>query len=557
MVDVRVVVAGGLLAVAVGLVGVGWAVRRLAGPVFTHELTVLARRAQQPRLRVGLVVVLLAGLLLTYVQFFGWEAVTGATPTMDPRRGRFAERFALTVLAVQLLAVVVLTPAVVGSAVTEERDRGTLDLLRTTGLSDREIVVGKLLARLAVVAGVVAAGLPVLALTLLFGGVNPRLLLTVYAVTAGTAFGLGAASLYLGTVLDGLRQVLTTAYGAVGLLTALGGCLWLAPGPGGLSPFSLLAVTLARDEPVFLRTPLAGYWWVSHIVFGLLYGGGGLWCVWLAVGRVRGTGIRRTDLLPIETRRWFYVRPPADDADPLLWREREYVNQRLGVEFRYGCGALLLFVVGAGLFVGFARAAESGVWVAGAVRTVALPTLAGAAVVLPLLLGLRLAGAVAGERERQTLDALLMLPGDRRQVLRAKLTAALSWTSWPTGLAAAMAVGSVLVGGLAAVQAGAAALQVVAACGFAVGLAGWLSVRQPTAARATVWLLVWLLLQHVGPLLLNPFAGLSALASPAVATWTSAAGSGYPAPALAVAGAYAAAGWVLWWGAERRLEIAG
>ena len=557
MADVRLLVAAGLLAVAVGVVGIGWAVRRLAGPVFAHELTVLARRAQQPRLRVGLVVVLLAGLLLTYVQFFGWEAVTGTTPMTDPRRSRFAERFALTVLAVQLLAVVVLTPAVVGSAVTEERDRGTLDLLRTTALADREIVVGKLLARLAVVAGVVAAGLPVLVLTLLFGGVDPRLLLAAYAITAGTAFGLGAASLYLGTVLDGLRQVLTVAYGGVGLLTVFGGCLWLAPGPGGLSPFSLLAVTVARGEPVFVRTALAAYWWVSHVVFGLLYGVGGLWCLWLAVGRVRGTGVRRTDLPPAEARRWFYVKSLTDDADPLLWREREYVNQRLGVEFRYGCGAFLLFVVGAGLFVGFARAAEKGEWIAASVARVARPTLAGAAVLLPLLLGVRLAGAVAGERERQTLDALLMLPDDRRQVLRAKLLAALAWAGWPLGLAASQVVVGVLVGGLSVVQAGLAALQVAVACGFAVGLAGWLSVRQPTAARATVWLLVWLLAQHVGPLLLNPFAGWSALASPAVATWASVAGSGYAAPALVVAGAYAAAGWILWRRAEQRLEIAG
>ena len=353
MIDFRGPILVGLLIAAVGLVVVGWVVRRLAGPVFAHELTVLARRGYQPRLRAGLVVVLLVVLLLTYVAAFGWDAVGGNTPSIDPRSGRFAERFAVTTLAVQLLAVVVLTPAVVGSAITEERDRGTLDLLRTSRLTDREIVVGKLLARLAVVGGVVAAGFPVLALTLFFGGVDPERLLTIYAITAVTAFGLGAVSVYLGTVKDSLRAVLSLTYGGVVLLTLLGSCTWMLPGPGGLSPASLFFVVLARDDPMFRFSLVGQYWWVSAVVFGLVYGGAGLFLVRLAVRDVRTSAVRRTDDPAAErsVRRRFYVNRLGDDADPLVWQEREFGGRRFGGGGpRVACGALVLFVFGAGLF---------------------------------------------------------------------------------------------------------------------------------------------------------------------------------------------------------------
>ena len=566
MTDLRGPVAAGLLTAAATTAVIVWGVRRLAGPVFAHELTVLARRGDQPRLRAGLVVVLLLVLLLTYAARFGWDAVGGETPTVDPRSSQFAETFAVTTLAVQLLAVVVLTPAVVGSAITEERERGTLDLLRTTALSDREIVVGKLLARLAVVGGVVAAGLPVLALTLLFGGVDPTRLLVIYAVTAVTAFGLGAVSVALGTVKDSLRAVLATTYGGVGLLTLLGGCTWLVPGLGGVSPASLFAVVLAEDDPRLRFAPVGRYWWVSFVVFGVLYGGGGLYSVWLAVGRLRASTVRRTDDPAAEraVRRGFYAHALGWDENPLVWQERVFGGRRFGGDgVRLAFGALVLFVVGAGLFVGVVASAERFVWIGGAVGSVVRPVLAAAAVFLPLALGLRLAAAVAGERERQSLDALLMLPDDRRGVLRAKAVATALWARGSLGVVAGAWAGAVLLGGIGVVAGLLCVCHLGAAVTAAVGFAGWLSVRQRTGARATVLFLTGLLTVNVLPLLVAPLANLVGpdtggavrAVSPPVAVWVSGREASWVAVvALGPAAGFAAVGWWLWRAAERRLD---
>ena len=108
---------------------------------------------------------------------------------------------------------------------------------------------------------------------------------------------------------------------------------------------------------------------------------------------------------------------------------------------------------------------------------------------LPLAVGL--SGAIAGERFRRTLDALLSTPLDRRAVLRAKVQAAAE-----RGMAfAAVAVaavgmaftadGGVRLGAVAGARlGGAAALLVLSGFGLVIGAGAWLSVRCPTDARA-------------------------------------------------------------------------
>src|SRR5262249_60934626 len=80
-------------------------------------------------------------------------------------------------------AVLVLPPAYLAGAIAEEKDRRTLPLLFLTPLYDREIVLGKLFARLAHLGGVLLTGVPILSLLLLWGGVDRPVLLGVVGVT--------------------------------------------------------------------------------------------------------------------------------------------------------------------------------------------------------------------------------------------------------------------------------------------------------------------------------------------------------------------------------------
>ena len=168
----------------------------------------------------------------------------------------------------QLLAVVLITPAVVGGAITEEKEHGTLDFLRCSLLTNQEIVLGKLAARLAFVGGVLLAGVPVLALTSLFGGVDVWVLLAGYAITAMTAVSLGAFSLWMGVIRDTLRDVLVWVYGVTAVLTVFGPCCGCIPGVAAVSPLSALGWMLIHPQAL----PSEPLFWVNVGAFTALHG---------------------------------------------------------------------------------------------------------------------------------------------------------------------------------------------------------------------------------------------------------------------------------------------
>src|SRR5207248_3722394 len=73
----------------------------------------------------------------------------------------FARRFADVFMAVQFVAVILITPALTANAVAEEKGQNTLVFLLSTNLSNREILLGKLFTRLLQVGLLILTGLPV------------------------------------------------------------------------------------------------------------------------------------------------------------------------------------------------------------------------------------------------------------------------------------------------------------------------------------------------------------------------------------------------------------
>ena len=100
-------------------------------------------------------------------------------------------------MVVQLLVVLILTPAYLAGAIAEEKDRKTLEFLLATDLRSREIVLSKLLARLANMSMIVLAALPVLSATQFFGGIDPDLLLASFAALGLTMMSLAAVSILM------------------------------------------------------------------------------------------------------------------------------------------------------------------------------------------------------------------------------------------------------------------------------------------------------------------------------------------------------------------------
>lgn len=493
----------------------------LLGPLFRHELTRLARRGLQPKLRAVFAGLLLGALLLTYLKTFPGQSpidvVVGVgRPLSLEETANFGERFLTAFLVVQMVVVVVITPVVAGGAIAEEKERGSLDFLLCSPLSAREIVVGKLAARLVFVGGVVATGLPVLTLTMFFGGVDAGTLLAGYALTLLTMLSHGAYALYLSVKLGELRPTLIRVYLVVFLLTVFGFCCSCLVVPGLLSPFTSLFYLLVGASWFFRSSGPLDVWVVA--AYAGIHVPLALWFLWSATRLLRSPAAYRA--APGSQRPVGYVFPEdvplppghpgvvrmnlriprlGRDEDPLLWKET-WFGPRLTPPpespAHLWLSMLLLFTASIGCMilisvtgVRLQHGGPIGDIYGPLGRTVA----AGLLPVLAVAVGLLAAGSVATERQRQTLDGLLALPGDRADVLRAKAVAALRAIRVPAAVLAGFFAAGFVTGGFPFIALLAGPVLAAGWVAAAVGFGMWLSVRSRTSARATGYFLAALL----------------------------------------------------------------
>lgn len=489
------------------------------GPLFWDELVRVTRRGAQFRLRTAYALFLLVSLLVAYLNEFR-EAnpvaliLGGAGEVPRERMTAFAETFFHVFLFCQLVALTAVTPVFAGGAVTEEKDRGTLVFLQTTLLSNREIVLGKLAARVAFVLGLSLTGLPVLALTLLFGGVDPDVLATSFVAAVMSTASLAAFCFWQATRQETLKQVLVTAYAAVVVLGFFGACLTGCWHPTGasLSPFVFTAVSISPPSAGFDLYAAAAVFVVAHGAAALLFAVLGMGNVRAILVEQPGPAAPPSRYVPTAPR---YVpaaaaaaprpdpvrreRPPLrhvhipymQDDDPLLWKETYFGNRlpSFEMDMMKGCATGLL-VAGSlplvfGVLVALVSSNHPQEVLNGLFRVVSI---AFGAFLIPLA-GVRAVGCVSRERQQQTLDSLFTLPLDRAEFLRAKWRAAYLWLRpWLIGFGVfsliPLGTGSVHpVGYLFSLALLAAAVP------FFLTLAVWLSVRCRTVVRATTWYL--------------------------------------------------------------------
>lgn len=588
---IGIVAAAGMVAVG------GWRARRAGvrplGPLYWHELRRLARRGTHLRLRVGLAFLLLVGLLETYRRTFPhtdlFALLFGGADSADRSQlSGFGETFLIAFLIVTQAAVLLLTPVYAGGAIADEKERGGLDFLLTTPLSRWELVAGKLAARLTFVLGVVAVGVPVLFLTLLFGGVDVGRVLAAFAVIGATVLSIGCFAVTLSVLRHTLRDVLLWCYGVLGVVVVFGFCLGSClPRAGAVSPVGVVWALLSawRDDTPPLLDPT---WSIVGLYAGVHLGLAGFFLL-LAVNGVRrylrdepqetgtppwvtrepaaepepdaGPPPMPVDPLPDWYRlperqvfaggepppdyvrgRNFVVPKLTDEDDPLAWKERHFGGRLPLAEGRWmamGVGCVVtafLFVLCAGLFVGAATELDKQRWIDRPVNIVVRMFLVATVLAVPLL-GVRTAVSVTEERAKQTLLSLLTLPIPRRDILRAKGRAAVYRTRWLLiAVAGALAFGLVTGGLLPHAVLGAGVLFAGYAA-FVTALGLWLSVRCVNSVRAVLFFVAavlgtvfaplplgWVVAVVIGPTTSDQLD----LLSPPVGVWLSTEGSWRP-----------------------------
>jgi ABC-type transport system involved in multi-copper enzyme maturation permease subunit len=422
----------------------------LLGPHFYYDVVRLARRGRSNALRVVYIAGLFLGLWLAYRR----------TPHEEALRvndlANVAESFAFALFRVQNIAVLILTPAYLGSAIAEERERRTLELLFTTQLSDTEIILGKLFARIIHLVGFVLAGWPILCLIQFWGGVDMLLIAGNLVNTVLLILSVGSFCLLLSALMRSVTASVLTSYAF-------------------LAPTTFCCVGTVHGFPLVLQDARSGVAKVLTVqdmpILLISYGTMTAISLVLAILSLRGHGYFDVATLPehlpnvpppksaLPPRPAHNYQPGAMDAfavpyalppitdHALLWKER-YVG---GPSLLFSpvvlvpimpfalTGVTLLLFWHASTLMETGHVLERSRAQLGMTLRVCYYLFLGCWV---LAVSFRSAASVARERQQQTLEPLLLLPIDRRDILAAKWLATLI-AGWPW---LALIVGDIVLG---------------------------------------------------------------------------------------------------------------
>ncbi|HWE36035.1 MAG TPA: ABC transporter permease [Isosphaeraceae bacterium] len=363
-----------------------------AGPVFALEWSQRARRWQVYAARSAVAALLLVPLLV-----IGLGRQDGGTAVYEVLVGG------------ELAAMLLLAPATTAGAFCRDRAAGLLDHLLVTDLSAAEVVLGKLVARLGPLLGLVAAGLPVFFLGALVGGADPEALAMGLAVVVGT--GVLAATLTLALSLRGTKthEVLMAGYAALGAWIGSESIGWAVAWH-----LDLLAPPewLLKANPAWLALAPVQEPGAADLGDGLAFLAGCLlasaaltsWTIvrLRAVCGRRGEG--RGGSRSAAARRLGWLPGPDLDANPIAWREWRRLRGS-----RWAERIWMAYLAGAAILSAIAIEQEVGAgWLMG---TNFAQTVNGVQVTAGLLLlSVATASAWAEERDPGVLDALLSTP---------------------------------------------------------------------------------------------------------------------------------------------------
>jgi ABC-type transport system involved in multi-copper enzyme maturation permease subunit len=528
------VILGGLWVVGLALL-LRQFILSLFGPVLAFDVLRVGRRPRQLWFRVAYVILL--ALLFTWVYITWWEVRRRGSIVRPRELAELAEMYFSVFMVVQFILVCLLTPASVAGAIAEEKERRTLEFLLATDLRDREILFGKLASRVGSLMLFLLAGLPVLGLLQFFGGIDPELVLAGFVATIMLVLSLAAISIAASVMSRKARDAIALTYLlAVAYVLASGIVYVLFTAPPLRWTVDVIGYSIASEDiaypfvtgnpffmvPYILETrgrggidlfTALGHFTLFHAIVIALFVG---WAGWrlraIALVQMFGGG-RRPLLRRIFPRRvqekatasrsrrpakTSIFRPEVGNS-PVLWKE-VFVDTGLrlsGFGRLVVLGLIALSFVPAG-FVFWFTIVDPGPWASGrswagrwddfgqgmnaylrAAGTVA-------ASLVFLAVAIRGAGAISGERDRHTWDALLTTPLSAKAIVWGKWWGCILGMRWAWAWIFGIWMLCMAAGGVHPVMFPAAVISVaVYASGFAwIGL--FCSLHCRTTLRSTM-----------------------------------------------------------------------
>lgn len=415
----------------------------MLGPIVRRELLHARRQGQQHIGRWIYAAWLLVLLVYCYFSYRAEYGALGPAISNHPNpAGSFVTAFLAAFVVQQFLLVFALMPAFAAGTIADEKLRGTLPELLTTGLTSGEIVAAKLLGQSLRVLELALVGLPILAFMGGWARVDPLLLLVVVLAPLGPLVALASASVLASVWSRTASEAVLTVY-VVG--AGLGGILWWTGFGVYFDPgYALRSAWQGAGATVWLRLVQSGLAWGSAAVM----------CFVVAVACLRKAALCQRQASRSGSR-WlpWLERPPVGDQ-PVHWKER-YLEKATTLPLLrrlppgLGLAAVVLLPIITSTAILVAHLPKGiGVWQlvgllangdwsallsiharsASAVTAFHIQA-AGAAALAGLILAVRGAAAISGERERQTWDALVLTPLEGGEIVRDKLWGMLESTS--------------------------------------------------------------------------------------------------------------------------------
>ncbi len=192
------------------------AARLSANPLLFKELATRMRsRATPAAITLFLAVTSGIGFMIYLIGTSSGTRRVGGTGEYGPALFYF-------LVAMQLIAASFVTPAFAAGAISTERQRGTLLLLRAAGLSARSIVLSKFIVAVGYALLFVFVSLPLFSLALLLGGIEPfELLIALMVIVASSVLFVALALFFSATARSqGLASALTYAF-TVGIVIGI------------------------------------------------------------------------------------------------------------------------------------------------------------------------------------------------------------------------------------------------------------------------------------------------------------------------------------------------
>lgn len=121
----------------------------------------------------------------------------------------------LILIVVEMLMIIFIVPSYTAGSIAGEREKQTLDILLTTVLKPRQIIMGKLMSSIGMVMLLVFSSLPILSVIFTIGGVGVKDLIRFIFVAVIVAIFIGSIGMVASTIYQKTVQATVFSFGMV------------------------------------------------------------------------------------------------------------------------------------------------------------------------------------------------------------------------------------------------------------------------------------------------------------------------------------------------------